>query len=67
MGVNCLVDPSHGGFTGGEISYHVGSYWGIFIEEKMTQYIGGYIGVKCFYIEKYKKWSLKLMKKYKGV
>jgi len=27
---------SQGGFTGREIPYHVGSYWGIYIEEKMT-------------------------------
>lgn len=26
----------NGGFTGGEISYDMGSYWGIYIEEKMT-------------------------------
>jgi len=37
-----------GGFTGGEIPYHMGSYWGIYIEEKMTYYIGGYIGGKEF-------------------
>jgi len=28
----------HRGFTGGEIPYHVHSYWGIYIEEKMTIY-----------------------------
>jgi len=27
---------NHGGFTRGAISYHVGSYWGIYIELKMT-------------------------------
>jgi len=26
----------HGSFIVGAIPYHVGSYWGIYIEEKMT-------------------------------
>ena len=30
------VKSIHGGFTGGEIPYHMGSYWGIYIEGKMT-------------------------------
>ena len=38
----------HGGFTEGEILYHVHSYWGIYIEEKMKEYIGRYIGGKVF-------------------
>jgi len=41
---------SHGGFIGGEIPYHMHLYWGIYIEEKMTQYIEHIIGVKYFYI-----------------
>ena len=40
----------HGSFTNKAISYHVGSYWVIYIEEKITQYIGGYIGGKVFFI-----------------
>ena len=29
-----LIAYNHRGFTRGEIPYHVGSYWGIYIEEK---------------------------------
>jgi len=47
-GVCCGGGVDHEGFTGGAIPYHVSSYWGIFIEEKMTEYIGGYIGGRGF-------------------
>ena len=45
----------------------MGSYWGIYIEDKITQYIEHIIWVKGFNFDRYKKWSSKLMKKYKGV
>jgi len=55
------------GFHGGAIPYHMRSQWGIYIEEKMTQYIEYIIGGKGFSYVVYKKWSSNLMKKYKGV
>ena len=56
---NFLIDFNplggvHGGFTRGAIPYHVHSYWGIYIKEKMTQYIEHIIGIKGFYIGRYK-------------